>query len=227
LQQGWVIPPEQSADFVANMEDVLEVYRRPLDPAYPKVNMDEQPVQLVKETRQAIAASPGTPERIDYEYERNGTATNFIFTEPLAGWRKVNVRERKTAVDWAHEIRELLEVDYPMATKVILVCDNLNTHAPASLYKAFEPSVARRLLERLEIHYTPKHGSWLNIAEIELSVLTKQCLNRRMPDLETLRSETAQWARQRNAKQKSVDWQFNTDQARIKLKRLYPKIELS
>jgi hypothetical protein len=227
LQQGWVIPPEQSADFVANMEDVLEVYRRPLDSAYPKVNMDEQPVQLVKETREAIAASPGTPERIDYEYERNGTATNFIFTEPLAGWRKVNVRERKTAVDWAHEIRELLEVDYPMATKVILVCDNLNTHAPASLYKAFEPSVARRLLERLEIHYTPKHGSWLNIAEIELSVLTKQCLNRRMPDLETLRSETAQWARQRNAKQKSVDWQFNTDQARIKLKRLYPKIELS
>jgi len=212
---------------VANMEDVLEVYRRPFDPAYPKVNMDEQPIQLVKETRQAIAASPGTPERIDYEYERNGTAANFIFTEPLAGWRKVNVRERKTAVDWAHEIRELLEVDYPLATKVILVCDNLNTHAPASLYKAFEPSVARRLLERLEIHYTPKHGSWLNIAEIELSVLTKQCLNRRMPDLETLRSETAQWARQRNAKQKSVDWQFNTDQARIKLKRLYPKIELS
>lgn len=227
MQQGWVIPPEQSADFVANMEDVLEVYRRPFDPAYPKVNMDEQPIQLVKETRQAIAASPGTPERIDYEYERNGTAANFIFTEPLAGWRKVNVRERKTAVDWAHEIRELLEVDYPLATKVILVCDNLNTHAPASLYKAFEPSVARRLLERLEIHYTPKHGSWLNIAEIELSVLTKQCLNRRMPDLETLRSETAQWARQRNAKQKSVDWQFNTDQARIKLKRLYPKIELS
>ena len=212
---------------MANMEDVLEVYRRPFDPAYPKVNMDEQPIQLVKETRQAIAASPGTPERIDYEYERNGTAANFIFTEPLAGWRKVNVRERKTAVDWAHEIRELLEVDYPLATKVILVCDNLNTHAPASLYKAFEPSVARRLLERLEIHYTPKHGSWLNIAEIELSVLTKQCLNRRMPDLETLRSETAQWARQRNAKQKSVDWQFNTDQARIKLKRLYPKIELS
>lgn len=227
MQQGWVIPPEQSADFVANMEDVLEVYRRPFDPAYPKVNMDEQPVQLVKETRQAIAARPGTPERIDYEYERNGTATNFIFTEPLAGWRKVNVRERKTAVDWAHEIRELLEVDYPLATKVILVCDNLNTHAPASLYKAFEPSVARRLLERMEIHYTPKHGSWLNIAEIELSVLTKQCLNRRIPDLETLRSETAQWARQRNAKQKSVDWQFNTDQARIKLKRLYPKIELS
>jgi len=134
---------------------------------------------------------------------------------------------RKTAVDWAHEIRELLEIDYPKAIKVILVCDNLNTHKPASLYEAFEPAVARRLLERLEIHYTPKHGSWLNIAEIELSVLTKQCLNRRIPDLETLRSETAHWARQRNRKQKSVDWQFNTDQARIKLKRLYPKIELS
>jgi len=227
LQQGWVIPPEKSADFVANMEDVLEVYKRAFDPEYPKVNMDEQPIQLIKETRQAMAVRMGSPQRIDYEYERNGTAVNFIFTEPLAGWRKVNVRERKTAVDWAHEIRELLEVDYPKATKVILVCDNLNTHAPASLYKAFEPSVARRLLERLEIHYTPKHGSWLNIAEIELSVLTKQCLKRRIPDIETLRSETALWAQQRNTKQKSVDWQFTTDQARIKLKRLYPKFELS
>ena len=189
--------------------------------------MDEQPTQLTKETRHKIAATPGNCERIDYEYERNGTAVNFMFTEPLSGWRKVNVRERRTAIDWAHEIKELLELDYPAATKVVLVCDNLNTHKPASLYKAFEPAVARSLLERLEIHYTPKHGSWLNVAEIELSVLTKQCLDRRIADIETLRSETAQWARERNAGQKSVDWQFTTDQARIKLKRLYPKIEVS
>ena len=209
------------------MEDVLEVYKRPFDPDRPVVNMDEQPTQLIKETRHKIAATPGNSERIDYEYERNGTAVNFMFTEPLSGWRKVNVRERRTAIDWAHEIKELLEVDYPDATKVILVCDNLNTHKPASLYKAFEPAVARSLLERLEIHYTPKHGSWLNIAEIELSVLTKQCLDRRIPDIETLRSETAQWAQDRNVGQKSVDWRFTTDQARIKLKRLYPKIEMS
>ena len=209
------------------MEDVLEVYKRPFDPDRPVVNMDEQPTQLTKETRHKIAATPGYSERIDYEYERNGTAVNFMFTEPLSGWRKVNVRERRTAIDWAHEIKELLEIDYPAATKVVLVCDNLNTHKPASLYKAFEPAVARSLLERLEIHYTPKHGSWFNIAEIELSVLTKQCLGRRIPDIETLRSETAQWAQDRNAGQKSLDWRFTTDQARIKLKRLYPKIEMS
>jgi hypothetical protein len=209
------------------MEDVLEVYKRNFDPNCPVINMDEQPTQLIKETRHKIAATPGNSERIDYEYERNGTAVNFMFTEPLSGWRKVNVRERRTAVDWAHEIKELLEIDYPDATKVVLVCDNLNTHKPASLYKAFEPAVARSLLERLEIHYTPKHGSWLNIAEIELSVLTKQCLDRRIPDIKTLRSETTQWARERNAGQKSVDWRFNTDHARIKLKRLYPKIEMS
>lgn len=209
------------------MEDVLEVYKRPFDPDRPVVNMDEQPTQLTKETRHKIAATPGYSERIDYEYERNGTAVNFMFTEPLSGWRKVNVRERRTAIDWAHEIKELLDIDYPDAIKVVLVCDNLNTHKPASLYKAFEPAVARSLLERLEIHYTPKHGSWLNIAEIELSVLTKQCLDRRIPDIETLRSETVQWAQERNAGQKSVDWRFTTDQARIKLKCLYPKIEMS
>jgi len=209
------------------MEDVLEVYKRPFDPAYPVVNMDEQPTQLIQETRQQIAATPGNPERIDYEYERKGTAVNFMFTEALNGWRKVNVRERKTAVDWAQEIKELLEIDYPAAKKVVLVCDNLNTHKPASLYEAFEPAVARSLLERLEIHYTPKHGSWLNIAEIELSVLTKQCLDRRIADIETLHCETAQWARARNAGQKSVDWQFTTQDARIKLKRLYPQIEVA
>ena len=222
-----MIPPEKNADFVAHMEDVLEVYTRAFNPDRPAICMDEQPTQLIKETRRKIPAKPGCPERFDYEYERNGTAVNFMFTEPLAGWRKVNVRERKTAIDWAHEIKELLDVDYPKAKKVVLICDNLNTHKLASLYEAFEPKEARRLVERLEIHYTPKHGSWLNIAEIELSVFTRQCLDRRIPDKETLRTEAKHWYRQRNTKQKSVDWQFTTEDARVKLKRLYPHIQMS
>lgn len=222
-----MIPPKQNADFVAHMEDVLEVYKRPYNPDYPVVCMDEQPTQLIKETRKKRNAEPGKPQRVDYEYERNGTAVNFMFTEPLGGWRKVNVRQRKTAVDWAQETRELLDVDYPEAKKVILVCDNLNTHKPASVYEAFPPSEARRLLERLEIHYTPKHGSWLNMAEIELNVLTRQCLDRRIPDLQTLQDEARCWYRNRNTRQKSIDWQFTTDDARIKLKRLYPQIQMS
>lgn len=222
-----MIPPEKNAEFVAHMEDVLEVYTRPLDPDYPVICMDEQPTQLIKETRKKIQTKPGCPERVDYEYERNGTATNFMFTEPLAGWRKINVRERKTRVDWAYEIKELLDVNYPSVKKVVLVCDNLNTHKPVSLYEAFEPKEARRLAERLEIHNTPKHGSWLNIAEIELSVFTRQCLDRRMPDKETLRTEAKHWYRQSNTKQKSVDWQFTTEDARIKLKRLYPQFQMS
>ena len=210
-----------------HMEDVLEVYKRPLDPNFPVVCMDEQPTQLIQETRKTIPAKPGRPERVDYEYERNGTATNFLFTEPLAGWRKVNVRETKTKNDWAEEIKELLEVDYPDVATVILVCDNLNTHKLASLYEVFPPDEARRLVERLEIHYTPKHGSWLNIAETELSVFTRQCLDQRMPDLPTLRPRAAQWYSQRNTQQKTVDWQFTTEDARIKLKRLYPQIQMS
>jgi len=206
------------------MEDVLEVYKMPYDPARPVVCMDEQPTQLIKETRRKIGAAPGRPERVDYEYERGGTATNFMFTEPLGSWRKVNVRERKTALDWAREIKKLLDEDYPEAGRVILVCDNLNTHKVASLYEAFEPQEARRLAERMEIHYTPKHGSWLNVAEIELSVFTKQCLDRRIPDIATLREEARAWHLERNAGQKSVDWQFTTEDARIKLKRLYPQI---
>ena len=209
-----------------HMEDVLEVYKRPLDPNFPVVCMDEQPTQLIQETRKTIPAKPGRPERVDYEYERNGTATNFLFTEPLAGWRKVNVRETKTKNDWAEEIKELLEVDYPDVATVILVCDNLNTHKLASLYEVFPPDEARRLVERLEIHYTPKHGSWLNIAETELSVFTRQCLDQRMPDLPTLRTRAAQWYSQRNTQQKTVDWQFTTEDARIKLKQLYPSIQL-
>jgi hypothetical protein len=220
-----VIPPEQNADFVAHMEDVLDVYHRPYDPASPVVCMDEQPTQLVGETRVPVPAEPGRPERHDYQYERNGVAVNFLFTEPLAGWRKVKVRERKTAVDWAWEIRELLTMDYADAPKVVLVCDNLNTHGIGALYEAFPPEEARRLTKRLGIHYTPKHGSWLNIAEIELSALTKQCLDRRIPDIETLRHEAKAWERERNARQKSVDWHFSTTDARIKLKRLYPQIE--
>jgi hypothetical protein len=202
------------------------VYHRPYDPRRPQVCMDEQPVQLIKEVRTPIPASEGQPERYDVEYERNGTAVNFMFTEPLSCWRKVKVREHRTGVDWAQEIKELLDVDYPDAEKVVLVCDNLNTHRPASLYEAFPPQEARRLLNRLEIHYTPKHGSWLNIAETELSALTIQCLDRRIPDLQTLHQETKAWEQKRNAGQKSVDWQFTTDDARIKLKRLYPQIQL-
>jgi len=222
-----VIPPDHDAEFVANMEDVLEVYRRPYDPACPVVCMDEQPTQLIRETRVKIPVEPGRPERVDYEYERNGTAANFLFTEPLGGWRKVNVRERRTRRDWAEEIKELLDVDYPDAARVVLVSDNLNTHTPGSLYEAFKAAEARRLLERLEIHYTPKHGSWLNIAEIELSVFTEQCLDRRLPDVATLRFEAAAWYAGRNADQKTVDWQFTTDTARIKLKRLYPQIQMT
>jgi len=188
--------------------------------------MDEQPVQLIKEKRTPIPPSEGEPIRYDNEYERNGTAVNFMFTEPLSGWRKVEVMEHRTAVDWAQEIKKLLDVDYPDAEKVILICDNLNTHKPASFYEAFPPQEARRLVNRLEIHYTPKHGSWLNVAEIELSVLTTQCLDRRIPDLQTLCQEIKAWEQKRNAGQKSVDWRFTTDDARIKLKRLYPQIKV-
>jgi hypothetical protein len=220
-----VIPPEQDAAFVAGMEEVLEVYRRPYDPQRPVVCLDEQPIQLIGETRQPIPAEPGQEQRYDYEYERLGTANTFMVVEPLTGWRKANVRATKTARDLAQEIKELLDIDYPTADKIVLVWDNLNTHAPASLYKAFPPEEARRLLDRLEIHYTPKHGSWLDIAEIELSVYTTQCLNRRIDDIETLRREAKAWADRRNASGAKVDWHFTTDDARIKLKRLYPQIK--
>lgn len=207
------------------MEDVLEVYHRPLTPHIPQICMDEQPVQLLKEARTPLPLEPGKPERYDYEYERNGTTNIFMFSQPLAGWRRASVREKKTARDWAEEIRILLEEDFPHVEKIALVCDNLNTHTPASLYKAFEPDQARALVERLEIHFTPKHGSWLNMAEIELSVFTKQCLKPRMPDLTTLTAEAAAWQQKRNTANKSINWQFTTADARIKLKRLYPQIK--
>lgn len=222
-----MIPPEQNGEFVARMEDVLDVYQWEYDADYPVVCMDEQPTQLVKETRKPLPVEPGKPAKYDYEYERGGTANNFMFTEPLGGWRKVSVRETKTKEDWGHEIKSLLDEDYPEAEMVILICDNLNTHSLGALYETFPAPEARRLAARLDIHYTPKHGSWLNVAEIELSVMTKQCLDRRIPDLATLRRETSAWANQRNERQTGVDWQFTTDDARIKLKRLYPQIQMN
>jgi hypothetical protein len=205
------------------MEDVLDLYERPYHAQFPVVCMDEQPVQLIGETRLLLPMEPGHPERYDYEYRRNGTAVNFMFTEPLASWRKVSVRQTKTMIDWAHEIRILLDVDYADVEKVILICDNLNTHKIASLYVAFEPQEAKRLRDRLDMHFTPKHGSWLNIAEIELSLLTRQCLRQRVPDMETLRREAQAWYERRNENQKSVDWQFTCEDARVRLKRLYPQ----
>ena len=207
------------------MEDVLEVYQRPYDADCPVVCMDEQPVQLTKETRIALPMEPGKPERFDHEYERNGTACIFMFNEPKAGKRRVCAGEQRTMTDWAHQIKRLLDQDYPHARKVILVCDNLNTHKPAALYKAFKPEEARRLLARLEIHHTPKHGSWLNMAEIELAALTRQCLDRRIPDLHTLQTELAVWNTARNHAAAKIHWQFNTADARVKLKRIYPVID--
>jgi len=221
-----VIPPEQNAEFVAAMEDVLEVYQRPYDASRPVVCLDEQSKQLIRETRTPIPAAPGRPERTDYEYERNGTANLFMLFEPLGGWRHVKVTERRTRLDFAEVVRELVDIHFPDAEKVVLVMDNLNTHKPSSLYEAFPPAEARRLIERLEIHYTPKHGSWLDMAETELSVLTKQCLDRRIPDSPTLVREVAAWEDRRNSAEATIDWQFTTNKARVKLKRLYPSIQV-
>jgi len=224
-KEQWVIPPEQNAEFVAAMEDVLEVYQRPRDAQRPVVCLDEQSKQLIRETRTPIPAVPGRSERVDYEYERNGTANLFMLFAPLEGWRHVQVTGRRTKLDFAEVIRQLVDVHFPHADKIVLVMDNLNTHKPASLYEAFPPAEARRLVEKLEIHYTPKHGSWLDMAETELSILTKQCLDRRIPDAPTLVREVAAWEAQRNAAQSTIDWQFTTDKARTKLKRLYPSIQ--
>jgi DDE superfamily endonuclease len=220
-----VIPPEQDAEFVCAMEDVLEVYHRPYDPRRPQVCLDETNRQLVKETRNPIPAAPGRPATADYEYERNGTVNLFMMFEPLAGRRHVLVTERRTAKDYAHAIRHLLDVVYPEAEKIVLVQDNLNTHKLASLYEAFPPEDARRLSNRLEVHYTPKHGSWLDMAEIELGILQRQCLDRRLPDRDTVTTEVAAWQLDRNAAECRVDWRFTTANARIKLRRLYPVIE--
>jgi hypothetical protein len=208
------------------MEDVLDVYERPLDPSRPVVCVDEGGKQLIGDVREPLPVRPGSPAKQDSEYARGGMANLFMAFQPLAGWRHVEVTERKTAVDFAAFLRDLSDRHYPKADRIVLVCDNLNTHSPASLYEAFEPAEARRLAERFEWHYTPKHGSWLNIAEMELSVVARQCLDRRIPDLATLRREVAAWEAKRNAAVVKVDWQFTTAKARAKLKRLYPTIQL-
>jgi hypothetical protein len=217
-----VIPPKHNGEYVARMEDVLEVYARPCDSAAPVVCMDEMPVQLLKETRLPIPVEPGRPRRIDYEYERNGTANIFMFVEPLAGWRQTLVTERRTAVDWAIALRDLADGRYADAKVIVLIMDNLNTHTLGSLYEAFPPAEARRLAKRLEIHQTPKHGSWLNMAENELSALSRQCLSRRIGTLNELRSEVQAWEASRNSEQVHVQWRFSIDQARIKLRNVYP-----
>lgn len=206
------------------MEDILDTYCLPYDPDWPVLCMDEQPVQLLKETRTPIAATLNHPRRVDYEYERAGTASVFMFTEPLIGWRQVSTREHRTKVDWAIEMADLLNGRYAKAKKVILVCDNLNTHTKGAFYEVFSPEEARRLVERIEFHFTPKHGSWLNIAENELSSMTGQCLkDRKMTDIDMLRKETSAWATNSNEKQRGVNWQFKVENARQKLRSLYPK----
>jgi|SRR5436190_694940 len=223
----WVIPPQADAEFAASMEEVLDVYARPYDARYPIVGMDEQPIQLLKETRPPIAPTKKRPRRVDYEYERAGTASIFMFCEPLSGWRQVSVRARRTKVDWAQEVEELLRTRYASAEKVILVCDNLNTHSKGAFYEAFGPEKARSLVRRLEFCHTPKHGSWLNVAENELSSMTRQCITgRRFATVEAVREETTAWHEYSNTQQRGVDWQFKIDDARVKLKSVYPKIQV-
>lgn len=223
----WCIPPHQNAEFVASMEDVLEVYARPYDADYPVVCMDEKPFQLLDECIQPMKMDCTCHKvRQDCQYERKGSCSIFLFTEPLAGWRHAQASPRRTSEDWAQKIKWLLEEQYPNAKKVVLVMDNLNTHTIASLYKILPPRKAFDLAHRLEIHYTPKHGSWLDIAEIELSALAVQCLGaRRIPTIEQLNFELSAWFSQRNSSQKSVNWHFSTDNARVKLKNLYPIVE--
>ena len=210
------------ADFVWRMADVLDLYAKPYDPERPVVCFDEQPRQLIAEVRTPVPAAPGRPQRIDYEYRRQGTANLFLTFEPLAGWRHVEVTERRTSAEFAHQMRALADVHYPDAERIAVVLDNLSTHSPAALYQAFPPEEARRLLKRLEFHHTPKHGSWLNMAELEFSVLNRQCLDRRIPDPEPLRQEIAAWEAERNAARATVHWRFTVTDARIKLHRLYP-----
>lgn len=208
------------------MEDVLDIYSRKYDPSLPVICMDEQPIQLLGETRTAIPATANHPERVDYEYERCGTASIFMFTEPLAGKREVSVRGRRTKIDWAFEMENLLNTHYAHVEKVILVCDNLNTHTQGAFYEAFPAEKARELVKKIEFHYTPKHGSWLNIAECELSAMTSQCIkNRRFSNIDLLKKETAVWAEKINKTQRGVNWQFSIEKARHKLKSIYPKVE--
>jgi hypothetical protein len=222
----WVIPPEENAEFVACMEEVLETYAMAYDSQRPVLCMDEQPVQLLKETRVSMAATKDHGKRVDYEYERNGTASIFMFAEPLSGFRQATARERRTKKDWALEVSQLLDTRYADCEKVTIVLDNLNTHTKGAFYETFEPAVARAYLKRIDFVFTPKHGSWLNVAECELSCMTSQCLaGRRIGELDDLQAEITAWYNRTNEKQRGVDWQFKIDDARTKLKRLYPKLK--
>jgi hypothetical protein len=214
-----------TAEFVWHMEDVLDVYHRPADPARPLVCLDETSRQLLADVRAPLPVAPSRPARHDPEYVRSGVVNCFLVTAPLQGWRQVWVSDQRTRLDWAHCIRALVEVHYPDAERIVLVMDQLNTHSPASLYAAFPPAEAKRIADRLEIHHTPKHGSWLNMAEIELSVLQRQCLGQRFADRPTMERAIADWTAARNAAQSCIDWQFTTADARIKLKRLYPAFD--
>lgn len=219
-----MIPPEANPEFIYHMEDVLEVYTRPFDPKRPLVCLDEQPVPLIGETRTPLPPGPGVPARYDYEYVRNGVANLFLWYEPLLDYRELVVTQQRTRIDWAHLIQELVDVQHPDAEKIVLVMDQLNTHGPASLYETFAPAEAKRLADKLEIHYTPKHGSWLNMAEIEFSALSRQCLDRRIGDEATLAREVRAWEDRRNARGGKIQWRFTTEKARIKLLHLYPSL---
>lgn len=221
LKQQWCIP-EVNGVFVAAMEDVLDLYAEEYDEKRPKVNFDETSRQLIADTRAPVGVGRGRPQRYDYEYERKGTRNLFIFCEPQTGWRHVEVTQRRTKTDFAHQMKWLVDARYPEAEVIRVVMDNLNTHGPGSLYEAFEPSEARRIAKKLEFHYTPKHGSWLNMAEIELSIMQRQCLNRRIANEESLKGEVAAWEQQRNDAKETIDWRFSITDAREKLKRLYP-----
>lgn len=222
--KGWVIPPHQNSQFVAAMEQVLDIYKRPYNKEFPVVCMDESPKQLIKETRIPVAMKPGQEARIDFEYERCGVANIFIASEPLKGKRYVEVTERKTKIDWAEFVKKIADEWYQTAKKIILVMDNLSTHKPSALYEAFCPQEAKRVWDRFEFVYTPKHGSWLNMAEIELNVLMGQCLKRRIDSMEAIKKEVNAWQNHRNNKEATISWQFTNDKARIKLKRLYPTL---
>ena len=222
--KGWLIPPLQNSDFVANMECVLDIYKMAHSSEYPVVCMDESPKQMIKETRTAIEMKPGQEAKEDFEYERCGVANIFLVSEPLTGKRYVEVTERKTKVDWAKFMKHIADDWYPDALKITLVMDNLNTHKPASLYEVYEPKEAKRIWDRFDFVYTPKHGSWLNMAEIELNVLMGQCLNRRIDNIEKMKSEVDAWQTHRNNKEAKIKWQFTCEDARVKLLKLYPSI---
>jgi transposase len=226
LKEEWCIPPEQNAEFVYHMEDVLDVYHRPFDPDRPLVCFDETPVQLISETRQPVPVQAGHPARYDYEYCRQGSANLFMFFAPLLNWRHVKATPHRTKKDWAWCMHDLIYQHFPNAKQCVVVEDNLNTHSPAALYEVFEPAKAKRILDHLEFHFTPKHGSWLNMAEIEFSVISRQCLSGYIPNIEMLEREALAWEIDRNTKEATVEWRFTTEDARIKLKKLYPIVHV-